>query len=125
MTSGENAVPDDLPIHRIGGGAVGNLSLKPTEVTLIPPGISTLTGGTPGEAAQAMRDRFPRMAPRGRTTVGATTAGKIRHAVFDVIMNPTPNFPQHARLVHPEGLSGFSQENLERLSRYFQDFTGL
>ena len=64
--SGEGErVEDDVPIHRIGGGSVENLSLKPAEEGLDPVGISTLRGGTPAEAAEAMRRRFPRMAPRG------------------------------------------------------------
>ena len=119
------SVPDGIPIHRIGGGSVANLSLKPSEKALIPPGISTLQGGTPDEAAEAMRQQFPRMAPRGKTTVGTTTAEQIRQAGFDVIMNPTPRFPQHARLIHPDGTDGFTQENLERLAECFEDHTGL
>jgi hypothetical protein len=104
---------------------VANFSLKPAERNLVPPGISTLQGGTPAEAAEAMRKRFPRMAPRGKTVVGTATAGRIRQAGFDVIMNPTPRFPQHARLVHPDGADGFTQENLERLAKCFEDHPGL
>jgi hypothetical protein len=118
-------VPDDTPVHRVGGGSASNLALKPAEARLEPPGISTLAGGTPAQAAEAMRRRFPRMAPRGKTVVGSTTAGKIREAGFDVIMNPTTNFPNHARLAHPGGAAGFSGENLERLAQGFQDHTGL
>jgi len=40
-------------------------------------------------------------------------------------MNPTPRFPQHARLIHPQGAAGFSQENLERLAQCFTDHAGL
>jgi len=65
------------------------------------------------------------MAPLGNTTVGSTTAVRIREAGLDVIMNPTPRFPQHARLVHPDGVDGFSLENLERLARCFENETGL
>jgi anthranilate phosphoribosyltransferase len=50
-------VPDDVLIHRVGGGAVANLELKPAESRLTPPGISTLQGGTPAEAAEIMRQR--------------------------------------------------------------------
>jgi hypothetical protein len=120
-----NRVPDHVQIHRIGGGAPGNLALKPAELKLEPPGISTLQGGTPAEAAEAMRQRFPRMAPRGKAVVGTTTAGEIRDAGFDVIMDPTPRFPQHARVIHPKGTDGFTQENLEQLAECFEDHTGL
>jgi hypothetical protein len=116
---------DDVPIHRIGGGSAGNLALKPAERTLTPPGISTLHGGTPAEAAEAMRQQYHRLAPRGQTVVGTTTAGRIREAGFDVIMDPTKRFPQHARLIHPDGANGFTQENLDRLAQAFEDHTGL
>ncbi len=125
MSSAPDRIDDDVPIHRIGGGAADNLSLKPAETALSPPGISTLSGGTPAEAVRAMRRHFPRLAPRGQTVVGSTTAGQIRAAGFDVIMNPTPRFPQHARLIHPDGVAGFTPENLERLAVCFQNQSGL
>jgi hypothetical protein len=118
-------LPDDTSVHRIGGGSAGNLALKPAEATLTPPGISTLHGGTAAEPAEAMRRQYSRIAPRGNTVVGTTTAGKIREAGFDVIMDPTKRFPQHARLIHPDGADGFTQENLERLAQAFEDHTGL
>jgi hypothetical protein len=118
-------VSDDTPIHRIGGGSVTNLALKAAEAALVPPGISTLAGGSPAEAAEAMRRRFPRKAPKGQTLVGSSTVAQIRSAGFDVIMDPTARFPQHARLIHPDGSAGFSQENLERLAKAFADQTGL
>jgi hypothetical protein len=125
LTGNPIALPDDMPIHWIGGGSVANLTLKPAETKLTPPGISTLSGGTPAEAAEWMRRYFPRMAPRGRTTVGTTTAGRIRRAGFDVIMDATPRFPQHARLIHPVGVAGFDQQNLKELAKCFQDQSGL
>ena len=125
MSLGLPKIPDDVPIHRLGGGSGANLNLKPAERSLVPPGISTLQGGSPVEAAAAMRQHFPRMAPRGRTVVGTATVACIREAGFDVIMNPTPRFPQHARLVHPDGVGGFAQDNLERLAQCFEDHTGL
>jgi hypothetical protein len=114
-----------MAVHRVGGGTVDNLALKPAEAALTPPGISTLGGEGPADAAEAMRRQFPRMAPRGQTTVGSTTAGQIRQAGFDVIMNPTRRFPQHARLIHPDGAAGFTRENLERLAEAFQNHPGL
>jgi hypothetical protein len=125
VSNGPSQLSDDVPIHRIGGGSAGNLALKPAERTEVPPGISTLHGGTPAEAAEAMRRQYRRMAPRGQTVVGTTTAGRIREAGFDVIMDPTKRFPQHARLIHPDGADGFTQENLERLAQAFEDHSGL
>jgi hypothetical protein len=118
-------IEDDEPIHRIGGGSVENLSLKSEESQLIPPGISTLRGGTPAEAAAAMRRQFPRMAIRGKTVVGSSIAGQIRSAGFDVIMDATKRFPQHARLIHPDGVAGFLEENLDRLSKCFVNHFGM
>ncbi|HEX3314142.1 MAG TPA: hypothetical protein VHR72_04580 [Gemmataceae bacterium] len=116
---------DEIAIHRISGGSAGNLALKPIESTLIPPGISVQQGVTAAESAEAMRRQFPRMAPKGTTVVGSSTVGEIRKAGFDVIMDPTPRFPQHARLIHPDGVAGFTAENLERLAERFHDTAGL
>lgn len=124
MSESTGSIADDTLIHRIGGGDVHNLALKPAEVTLNPPGISTFWGGTAAEAAEAMRRQFPRMAPRGSTVVGTATAGQIRQTGFDVIMNPTPRFPQHARLIHPDGAAGFSQGNLQKLAQAFRNTSG-
>ncbi len=125
MSDEPHEIPDDAPIHRIGGGSAGNLALKPAETTLTPPGISTFHGGTPAKAAEAMRRQYRRIAPRDQTVVSTATAGRIREAGFDVIMDPTKRFPQHARLIHPDGADGFTQENLERLAQAFEDHTGL
>ena len=125
MSNGVGIILDDVPIHRIGGGSAANLALKPLEKTLVPPGISTFQGGTPAEAAEVMRRQYRRMAPRGQTVVGTTTAGQIREAGFDVIMHATSRFPQHVRLIHPGGADGFTDENLERLVLAFEDHTGL
>jgi hypothetical protein len=125
MNGGQTPVRDDTVVHRIGGGSAANLAIKPAETALNPRGISLLQGGTPSEAAAAMRQQFPRQAPRGQTVVGSTTARTIRAAGFDVIMDPTQRFPQHARLIHPQGAAGFTQQNLQRLSQSFHDQAGL
>lgn len=125
LGSNTGSLADDVPIHRIGGGSIENLSLKPAEATLVPPGISVFFGGSAAEAAEMMRRRFPRMAPRGMTVVGSTTAGQIRQTGFDVIMNPSARFPQHVRLIHPAGVAGFNRDNLERLAPCFQNHSGL
>jgi hypothetical protein len=121
----QTPLPDETPVHRVGGGSVVNLKLKPREATLNPPGISMLQCGTPQEAAEAMRRQFPRMAPPGGTVVSSSTVEKIRAAGFDVIMDATSRFPQHVRLIHPQGVAGFTDVNLTRLAQCFQDHTGL
>ena len=113
--------------HRVGGGDAGNLELKPQEAKLIPPGISVLVGGTPRQAADDWRRVFTKPGPSARAaTIGTADIDAIRRAGFDVIPFPTPNFPHHARLIHPaEGAAGFSRENLERLAQTFTDTAGL
>jgi hypothetical protein len=125
MSGEPDKLDDHVVIHRIGGGFLENLAIKAAEKTLDPPGISAHQGGTPEEAAEAMRRHFPRMAPRGATSVGTATVGGIRAAGFDVIINPTPRFPQHVRLIHPAGADGFTTENLAMLAWCFENRTGL
>lgn len=113
-------------IHRIGGGSVENLRLKPREATLNPPGISVLQSPSPGEVTRQIREVFP-VAERlhaAAQVVGSTTVDKIRSAGFDVIPNPTKKLPNHYRLIHPQGVRGFNDENLARLSAVFMDTPG-
>jgi hypothetical protein len=110
-------------IHGIGGGDPANLALKPAEAKLDPPGISVLKADTPGEAAAQMRAAFPsatRLHEAARCG-GTSCAAKIREAGFDVIPDPTKKFPNHHRIVHPDGAAGFTLENLKRLSDAFFD----
>jgi hypothetical protein len=122
--------PEDIApgsaVHRVGGGQVGNLRPSPLDQQENPPGISVLLGGTPQEAAARMRQAFPksRKWQQGSHTVGTATAAAIRAAGFEVLPDPTSRFPNHGRLIHPAGLAGFTDENLEGLSQAFQDTTG-
>ena len=72
-----------------------------------------------------MRRAFPksRKWQQNSHTVGTATAA-IRAAGFDILPDSTDRFPNHGRLIHPDGLAGFTDENLERLSQAFQDATG-
>jgi hypothetical protein len=121
----EEIAPETV-VHRIGGGRVENLRLNPREATLLPPGISVLLGGTPAEAAEQMRQAFPdprkfaRIREAARV-VGATTAEAIRGLGFEVRPDPSDKFPNHARLTHPDGVAGFEDPQLEKLSGVFQD----
>lgn len=113
-------------IHRIGGGTVDNLRLKPAEQALDPPGISVLQAPTPADAAWQMRAAFPRsLVMRAlASTVGTTTGDLIRSVGFNLMPNPTAKFPNHYRIIHTEGAVGFSEENLEKLARVFSNTTG-
>ena len=113
-------------VHRVGGGSVENLRLKPKEETLKPPGISVLVADGPEVASRQMVEAFS-SAPRlvaAAGTVGSTTPELIRAAGFDIISVPTRNFPNHHRIVHPDGVAGFTDENLGRLAAAFVETTG-
>jgi hypothetical protein len=113
-------------MHRIGGSSVDNLRLKPREEMLNPPGISLLQAPSPGEAARQIREAFPAAdgLHEAAQVIGSTTADKIRSAGFDVIPNPTRKLPNHYRLIHPDGVAGFNDENLARLSAVFTETSG-
>lgn len=113
-------------IHRIGGGGLENLRLKPREVKMNRPGISVLKAPTPGEAAAQIREAFPQATElqEAAKVVGSTSAQKIRAAGFDVIPDPSKKLPNHQCLIHPDGAAGFSDENLKRLSEAFTDSAG-
>ena len=113
-------------IHRIGGGTVENLRLKPAEEKLTPPGISVLKFDTPGEAAAAMRAAFPKAKGLHKTaeTVGSTTEEAIRSVGFDIMADKTNKFPTHHRIFHPDGAQGFNDANLAKLAAVFVNTTG-
>lgn len=121
-----DAIDPTTVVHRIGGGGVGNLSLKPKEQTLSPPGFSVLLGGTAAEAAEQMRQAFPdekkfSQIHRLARLIGSAAVAAIREAGFEVVLAPSEKFPNHARVVHSEGLTGFSEENRRALSAVFQE----
>jgi hypothetical protein len=121
---GEASVAE-IVVHRIGGASVENLRLKSKEKTLVPPGISVLLGGTPEKVREDVRRAFPNAAAllEAAETVGRATVGAIRQTGFDVIADPTRHFANHARLVHPKGIDGFTDANLAELSKVFEDLT--
>jgi hypothetical protein len=119
---------DILPeteVHRVGGGSLANLRLSPLDAKQTPPGISVLLGGTPQAAAAQMRRAFPGSRKWRETahTVGTTTVGALREAGFEIMPDPTTRFPNHARLIHPRGVAGFTDENLARLAATFRNTT--
>lgn len=119
---------DQLSCHRIGGGNSGNLTLRPIEEKLEPAGISVLIGGTPEQAAADVRRVFGSRSSLGKkaVTVGTITIRQIRESGFDIVEDPSINFPNHGRLIHPtEGIAGFADENLNRLAQSFTNYQGL
>lgn len=118
----EEITPETV-VHRIGGGSVVNLCLSPLDAQQTPPGISILLHGTPQEAATQMRRAFPGSRKWRETahTVGTTSAAAIREAGFDIVPDPTTRFPNHARLIHPQGVEGFTDEYLATLAATFRD----
>jgi hypothetical protein len=117
-------IPHDL--HRIGGGSIENLQLKPEEARLNPPGISVLKGPTPAEAAAQIRSAFPEAdrLHEAAKVIGTSNTEKIRDAGFNVIPNASRKLPTHHRIIHPDGAAGFKHENLKRLSEAFTNTEG-
>jgi len=77
-------------------------------------------------AKEAIREFFGAF-PKARRlrvaakVVGSTSATKIQVAGFDVISVPSLNLPTHCRLIHPQGIDGFSEDNLRKLAAAFVD----
>ena len=118
----------DSPCHRIGGGGPNNLRMRPAEEKLNPPGISIMIGGTPELAAADFRRVFGPHSALGKKarTIGTANIDAIRDAGFDVVEDPSSNFQNHGRRIHPaDGVDGFNDENLRRLSKAFTNQTGL
>jgi hypothetical protein len=113
-------------LHRIGGGWAEILRLKPLEATMDPPGISVLRAPKLADAAAQIRDTFPGATElhEAAKIIGSASLEAIRDTGFDVIAKPTRRPPNHHRIVHSEGASGFVDENLERLSKAFTDSSG-
>ena len=114
----KRSLPSATPVHRIGGNSIDNLRLKDAEKNLNPPGISVLHSCCSCDASRQMREAFPKASglQRAAETVASGSADKIRAAGFDVIEDPTNKFPNHARIIHPNGEAGFNDNNLEKLS---------
>ncbi len=113
-------------IHRIGGGDVENLRLKPREVTLDVPGISVVKAATPGAAAQEMRTGLPRATKlhEQAKTIGSASEDSIRRVGFEIVFVPSRALPNHHHIIHPQSAAGFNEANLTMLSAVFQHTTG-
>jgi anthranilate phosphoribosyltransferase len=119
-------LPDDVIVHHVGGAELVNLRLGPLDAAQTPPGLSILAGGTPQEAADTMRRVFKNSKKWQRLagTVASATVRAIRAAGFEVIDLPTGALTNHARIVHPNGLGGFTDTELADLGIVFQTTTG-
>ncbi len=73
-----------------------------------------------------MREAFPAAEALhdAAQVIASTMVAKIRQAGFDVVPNPTKRLPHHYRLIHPEGVAGFDDANLRRLSAAFIETSG-
>jgi hypothetical protein len=113
-------------VHRIGGGSLENLRLKPREAALDVPGISVIKAPTPGDAAREIKAGFPKAGKlhEQAKTIGTTSEEAIRSVGFDVIPNPSAALPNHHRIIHPDGVAGFNDANLADLAGVFEDTTG-
>lgn len=112
-------------IHRIGGAQVGNLRLKQQEMKLQVPGISVnLSEDAESallEARKAFKDAI--WLQTHPMPMASTSIELIRAAGFDMIHVPSRRLPNHARIIHPSGIDGFSDENLEKLALAFRETT--
>ena len=81
---------------------------------------------TPDDAAREMRTGFPRA--RGlheqAKTIGTTSEEAIRGAGFDIIPTPSTALPSHHRIIHPDGVAGFNDDELAKLAEVFVNTTG-
>jgi hypothetical protein len=110
-------------IHRIGPATVENFRMNEREVVLDPPGISVLRCDSPDEAARQMKKAFRRSKWVQQLADFASSASEsdIRESGFELIADPTSRFRNHYRIVHPDGIDGFVDENLERLVEAFEE----
>ncbi len=108
-------------IHRLGGGSLENLRLKPVEMNLDPPGISVLKAPSARKAVMQMWEVFPKadLLHEKARVVGTTSIERIRSVGFEVIPKPTRKLPNHYRIIHPQDVAGFNDANLMKLSEVF------
>ena len=112
--------PDSL-VHRIGGGRVEDLIPNALDRAAVPPGLSVLLYEGAEDASRRMLREFgesKKWKRKGRI-VATTTAAGITAAGFTVIEFPTHTLPNHGRIIHSDGIEGFTEENLRRLSEAF------
>ena len=112
------AVANVGDMYRVGGRSVDNLRLKARELKLNPPGISFLQASSAAEVMRQLRQAFPLATElhAAAQVMSSTTINQIRNAGFEVIPNPTKRLPNHFRIIHKDGVAGFTDTNLAQLS---------
>lgn len=82
-----------------------------------------MKAATVAEAARLFRAAFPKAKRLLALTkiIGSTNIERIHAAGFDIMPDPSRNLPTHCRLIHPDGVAGFSEENLRKLATAFVD----
>jgi hypothetical protein len=86
------------------------------------PGVSVIRANSAEDAMQKWNKAFPDRQV-DISSVRGTSAAEIREAGFDVIHNPSKKGAlgdSHARLIHPDGVDGFNDSNLNELSNRFK-----
>lgn len=108
-------------VHRIGGAHIENLRLSELDLKASPPGISVLLFESAEDASERMKlaFKFSKKWKRTASRVSTAVAADIAAAGFQVIDCPTHALPNHGRIIHTEGISGFTDENLARLIAAF------
>ena len=71
-----------------------------------------------------MREAFPDPVKFGRIhdltqVVASATVASIVRVGFLVVLDASAKFPNHGRIVHPDGTAGFSDTNLKKLADVF------
>lgn len=101
------SLSDATKLFRMGGSDISNLTLKPAETILNPPGISVIRAKSAEEAGNIMKQKFPKATNLHTSidtgNIAEIDAKSIREAGFDVIHDPTKRVGvTHARLIHPD-----------------------
>lgn len=124
-------MPTDSPtggelLHRIGGSSLENLHLKPREAALDIPGISVIKARRPGDAANEIRTGLPKAFElhKQANMIVTASAAAIRSTGFEVIPVSSTALPNHYRIIHPDGIAAFADDNLVRLTEVFHNSTG-
>ena len=132
-TSGRASPGPHLPIpasgsrgiHRIGGASVENLRLKPRSGPRRPRDLRH-RAPTAKVAANEMRTGLPKAkgAPRGGENHRLDHGRSDSQRRLRYHPHGLHALPNHHRIIHPEGVAGFNDENLARLAEVFVNTTG-
>jgi RHS repeat-associated protein len=124
-------VSDQQMIHRAGGGGWENLKLSNADKLGSPPGVSVLFGASPKDVRSKLRPIAESHEPlykKAMGAIGSALVASVRATGFDVIdtsndksTSALNRMRMHGLIIHPEGIVGFSNDNLMMLSTVFKD----